>query len=117
MPAMPMNEAAERYSPEIADAFQPTETERPATKKSLAVLEVRAERKPIQSVTATVTKENAKIQGSTPFRKARGRERKFMGTGQCFTDFTSASSSAIERRMKTNEMIHTNGKNKTPRMS
>src|SRR3954466_8947039 len=75
MPAMPMNDAAERYSPEIADAFQPTETERPATKKSLAVLEVFAERKPIQIVTATVMKENVKIHGSTPARilAARGR--------------------------------------------
>src|ERR1700712_4383124 len=72
MPAMPMNEAAERYSPEIADAFQPTDTERPATKKSLAVLEVFAERKPIHTVTNTVMKEKAKIQGSTPLRKARG---------------------------------------------
>ena len=34
-----MNEAAERYSPEIAEAFQPTETDRPATKKSLAVFD------------------------------------------------------------------------------
>jgi hypothetical protein len=73
MPATPMNEAAERYSPEMAEAFQPTETERPATKKSLAVLEVFAERKPIQSVTATVRNENEKIQGSTPPKKARGR--------------------------------------------
>jgi hypothetical protein len=73
MPATPMNDAAERYSPEMAEAFQPTETERPATKKSLAVLEVFAERKPIQSVTATVMKENVKIQGSTPPKKARGR--------------------------------------------
>ena len=61
MPATPMKEAAERYSPEMAEAFQPTETERPATKKSLAVLEVRADRKPIQMVTTTVTKEKVKI--------------------------------------------------------
>src|ERR1051325_4546331 len=60
-----MNEAAERYSPEIAEAFQPTETERPATKKSCAVLERRAAQKPIQIVAATVTTENASIQGST----------------------------------------------------
>ena len=72
MPATPMKEAAERYSPEMAEAFQPTETERPATKKSLAVLEVRADRKPIQMVTTTVTKEKAKIHGSTPANKARG---------------------------------------------
>ena len=31
MPATPMNEAALRYSPEMALAFQPTETDRPAT--------------------------------------------------------------------------------------
>src|SRR2546428_1890195 len=65
MPATPMNDAAERYSPEIAEAFQPTDTERPATKKSLAVFEVFAERKPIQIVTATVMNENVKIHGST----------------------------------------------------
>ena len=73
MPATPMKDAAERYSPEMADAFQPTETERPATKKSLAVLEVFAERNPIQRVTATVRNEKPKIHGSTPLRRARGR--------------------------------------------
>ena len=31
IPAIPINEAALRYSPEIADAFQPTLTLRPAT--------------------------------------------------------------------------------------
>src|SRR3954464_14296795 len=66
MPAMPMNDAAERYSPEMAEAFQPTDTERPATKKSLAVFEVLAERKPIQIVTTTVMSEKARIHGSTP---------------------------------------------------
>src|SRR3954464_10873403 len=65
MPATPMNEAADRYSPEMAEAFQPTETERPATKKSLAVFEVLAERNPIQIVTTTVMEENARIHGST----------------------------------------------------
>src|SRR3954469_4763990 len=70
MPATPMKDAAERYSPEIAEAFQPTDTERPGTKKSLAVFEVRAERKPIQTVTTTVMSENARIHGSTPSRKA-----------------------------------------------
>ena len=59
-----MKLAALRYSPEIADAFHPTETERPATKKSEADLEVLAERKPIQIVMATVTREKPKIQGS-----------------------------------------------------
>src|SRR5690606_29156279 len=71
MPATPMNEAADRYSPEIADAFQPTDTERPATKKSLAVLDVFAERKPIHTVTTTVMNEKAKIHGSTFSRKAK----------------------------------------------
>jgi hypothetical protein len=65
MPAMPMKLAALRYSPEMALAFQPTLTLRPATKKSLAVLEVLAERKPIQIVTTTVTELNARIHGST----------------------------------------------------
>src|SRR5688572_2704775 len=65
MPATPMNDAAERYSPEIADAFQPTETDRPATKKSLAVFDFFADQMPIQMVAATVTNEKAKIQGST----------------------------------------------------
>src|ERR1043165_9193124 len=71
MPATPMNEAAERYSPEIAEAFQPTETERPATKKSLAVFDCRADQKPLPMVTTTVMKEKAKIQGSTPLRNAK----------------------------------------------
>ena len=48
----------------MAEAFQPTETERPATKKSDADLEDLAERKPIQMVTITVTAENARIQRS-----------------------------------------------------
>jgi hypothetical protein len=72
IPATPINEAAERYSPEIADAFQPTDTERPATKKSLAVLDFFADQKPIPIVIATVTSEKVKIQGSTPLRKATG---------------------------------------------
>jgi hypothetical protein len=66
MPATPMKEAAERYSPEMAEAFQPTDTERPATKKSLAVLEVFAERKPIQMVTTTVIRR----------RRRRSRDRR-----------------------------------------
>ena len=53
MPAMPMKLAALRYSPEIAEAFQPTETERPATKKSEADLEDFAERNPMMMVTTT----------------------------------------------------------------
>jgi hypothetical protein len=57
-----MKLAALRYSPEIAEAFQPTETERPATKKSEADLEVLAERNPIQIVTMTVMAEKVRIQ-------------------------------------------------------
>src|SRR5690349_12796589 len=56
---MPMKEAAERYSPEMAEAFQPTETERPATKKSPAVLDLRADQKPIAIVATTVINEKA----------------------------------------------------------
>src|SRR5476651_2216270 len=106
MPATPMNDAAERYSPEMAEAFQPTDTERPATKKSLAVLDFLADQKPMPMVTATVTKEKAKIQGSTPSRKARG-----VVMAQRLTELTSWSSSAIERRMNSHEMIQTKGKN------
>src|SRR5205809_4451802 len=65
---MSMDEAAERYSPEIAKAFQPTETARPATKKSEAVFDLRADQNPIQIVAATVRREKQKIQGSIPFR-------------------------------------------------
>ena len=32
MPATPMNDAADKYSPEIAAAFHPTDTDRPATR-------------------------------------------------------------------------------------
>jgi hypothetical protein len=71
MPATPINDAAERYSPLIAEAFQPTETDRPATKKSLAVLDFFAVQKPMPMVAITVIKENVKIQGSTPSRNAR----------------------------------------------
>src|SRR5437867_8436070 len=65
MPATPMKDAAERYSPEMAEAFQPTDTERPATKKSCAVLDLRADQKPIQMVAMTVARLKVRIQGST----------------------------------------------------
>src|SRR5436190_23899029 len=68
IPATPINDAAERYSPEIAEAFQPTETARPATKKSEAVFDLRAAQKPIQIVAATVRKEKQRIHGSVCFR-------------------------------------------------
>src|SRR5687768_7669415 len=64
MPAMPMKLAAERYSPEMALAFQPTETLRPATKKSLAVLDFFAVQKPMKMVAMTVRAEKARMYGS-----------------------------------------------------
>src|SRR4051812_43341741 len=66
-----MNEAAERYSPEMAEAFQPTDTARPATKKSEAVLDLRAAQKPIQIVTTTVSSEKQRIHGSVPLGSSR----------------------------------------------
>src|SRR5947209_2243037 len=54
IPATPIKEAALRYSPEMADAFQKALTERPATKKSLAVCEIRAAQTPIPIVTSTI---------------------------------------------------------------
>src|SRR5690349_20004906 len=119
MPATPMNEAAERYSPEMADAFQPTDIERPATKKSLEVMEVLAERKPIQTVTTTVMNGELKIQGSTPSMKARG-SREAMAQRASVSDFTcltSSSSSQMDRRMKIHETVQTSGMHSTPSRS
>src|SRR5689334_14034574 len=101
MPATPMNEAAERYSPEMAEAFQPTDTERPATKKSLVVLDFLADQKPMPIVTTTVTSENMKIHGSTPPSWAKineARETNVMAQRSSFprrTCATSPSSMAI----------------------
>src|ERR1051325_5667202 len=106
MPATPMNEAAERYSPEIAEAFQPTDTERPATKKSLAVLDFFADQKPIPIVTTTVMSENMKIHGSTPPSWAKIREAGEMNVMTQRSSFlmctrvTSSCSMAMERWMK-----------------
>src|SRR5262245_40103472 len=63
IPATPIKEAALRYSPEIAEAFQPTDTARPATKKSEAVRERRAAQNPIQIVARTVSRLNARMKG------------------------------------------------------
>src|SRR5947207_3274473 len=68
-----MKEAAERYSPEMAEAFQPTETERPATKKSCAVLDLRAAQKPIHSVARTVARLKARIHGSRYMASKTGK--------------------------------------------
>jgi hypothetical protein len=53
-PATPMKEAADRYSPLIAEEFQNTLTDRPATKKSLAVLDIRVAQIPNQIVATTI---------------------------------------------------------------
>ena len=55
---MPRKEAAERYSPPIADALSRGLTDRDATKKSLVVREKRSPQVPIASV-VTVTARTA----------------------------------------------------------
>src|SRR4051812_7667512 len=112
-----MNEAADKYSPEIADAFQPTDTDRPATKKSLAVLDFLADQKPIPTVTTTVMNENAKIQGSTLPKSAKSGVMAQRCSFRFCTWVTSSSSRAMDRLMKTNEIIQTKGKNNTPSTS
>jgi hypothetical protein len=59
-----MNEAALRYSPEMALAFQPTDTDLPTTKKSCAVLDRFADQKPTQMVAMTVRALKVRIQRS-----------------------------------------------------
>src|ERR1044072_81095 len=82
MPATPMNEAALRYSPEMALAFQPTDTDRPATKKSCAVFDRFAAQKPIQMVVMTVRALKARIQGSMCIVWEGGKwERENLGAG------------------------------------
>src|SRR6266545_3347941 len=76
MPATPMKLAALRYSPEMALAFQPTLTLRPATKKSLAVLLRLADQKPIQIVTRTVRAQKVRIQGSRCIGWEDGKTRR-----------------------------------------
>jgi hypothetical protein len=49
-PATPRNDAADRYSPPIADALRPGRTVREATKKSLVVRENRQPYAPTASV-------------------------------------------------------------------
>jgi len=53
-PATPKNDAADRYSPEIAAAFQPGRTVREATRKSLVVRAIRTPNAPMAPA-ATVT--------------------------------------------------------------
>src|SRR3989440_2875855 len=131
MPATPMNDAALKYSPEIAEAFHPTLTLRPATKKSCAVLDFRAAQKPSQIVAKTVSALKVMMKGSMTiagvFRwvtelVAETRERpNYFGTEASFCSglarATSASSRAIERRMKIQAIVHTAGKNPIPRRS
>jgi len=59
-----MKDAALKYSPDMALAFQPTLTLRPATKKSLAVFDFCADQKPITIVTMTVIALKRITQGS-----------------------------------------------------
>ena len=54
-PAMPRKDAADRYSPEIADAFQIEPTARVATKKSEVVRAMRIPINPIVKVATTTT--------------------------------------------------------------
>ena len=56
----------------MALAFQPTLTLRPATKKSLAVLDFLADQKPMQIVAMTVTALKARIQGSMGLKRGKG---------------------------------------------
>ena len=51
-PATPRKEAAERYSPEMADALRDAGTWRAATRKSAGVRATRTPRAPIIAVTA-----------------------------------------------------------------
>src|ERR1041385_1929883 len=77
MPATPMNDAALRYSPEMALAFQPTLTLRPATKKSCAVRERRADQKPMKTVATTVSAPQVRRAGSMFIWFAGGKVRKW----------------------------------------
>src|SRR5580698_2530819 len=54
-PAMPMKDAAERYSPEMAAAFTGGETSRAATMKSAGVRAIRMPRAPTTTVSSTTT--------------------------------------------------------------
>ena len=65
-PATPRKDAAERYSPPIADAFSPGRTVRDATKKSLVVRDRRSPQVPIASV-ARVTSVTATMLGAAEF--------------------------------------------------
>jgi len=75
-----MQDAPRSYSPEMALAFHPTVTLRPATKKSPAVLDRFADQKPIQTVAMTVRALKARIQTSMVARIGvmicRGEEEK-----------------------------------------
>jgi hypothetical protein len=50
-PATPRNEAAERYSPEMAEALRSAGTARAATRKSAGVRATRTPRAPMMAVT------------------------------------------------------------------
>ena len=63
-PAMPRNDAAERYSPPIALALSRGRTVREATKKSLVVREIRSPHVPMTRV-AMATRVTATTPGRT----------------------------------------------------
>ncbi len=77
-PATPRNDAAERYSPEIAAAFQAGRTVREATRKSLVVRARRTPYAPIIPVARTTSAiatsdsvESVPVIGARPGRAAR----------------------------------------------
>src|SRR5580698_5736339 len=63
-PAMPRNDAADRYSPQMADAFRVGGTRRAATRKSAEVRATRTPRAPMIAVTTAVAMIAPRINGS-----------------------------------------------------
>src|SRR5580698_6326448 len=63
-PAMPRNDAADRYSPQMADAFNVGGTRRAATRKSAGVRATRTPRAPMTAVTTAVAMIAPRTSGS-----------------------------------------------------
>src|SRR5262245_29860126 len=80
-----MKLAALRYSPEMALAFQPTLTLRPATKKSEAVFDFLADQKPIPIVATTVRALKARMKGSMLMALAWNRKGAETQRGDSFS--------------------------------
>src|SRR5215472_1650229 len=68
---MPRNEAADRYSPEMAAAFSPGGTSRAATRKSSGVLAIRTPRAPTATV-SSVTAAMAATAGTLSIESSAG---------------------------------------------